>query len=766
MGQYLKYKIYGMCRYAYRSLPIPGGVFRLRIRNAALSLFDRLRIIPLPDAIPRTILVDQDLLLANSNKFTVGIGLTEHLGDIVACEPVSRYVRRSYPNAEITWVTRQEYASLLSGNPHIDRVEVVECLTGWIRFLKHGHFNVVVDLHVDGRICQSCRVPLEKNKGDPAITGETYFNYGSLLRAFSLGAGLPPLDETPEMYIPADASEMVDSLTLPQKYIALHRTANTCNGYSKEWDNHKWWRAITTVLELYPDMSIVEVGAEPLKGEGCDDARYIDLTGRLSIMESAEVIRRARLFVGVDSGPAHMANAARTPGVILLGDLPPFSNYMPYSGYYAQGGARIIRDNSGSVAKIAASKVVNAITKALSDNGEATEGIGGSGARCDNAGDSVRVFEGNGGIEAEADPVKLIAFYLPQFHPIPENDKAWGRGFTEWRNVALGKPWFSGHYQPRVPADLGFYDLRLPETMVEQAKLAMQNGVDGFCYYYYWFNGKRPLALPIDSMLKNPEINIPFCLCWANESWTRRWDGGNREIIIEQRHNANDDRAFMESILSVFEDERYIKVNGKPLLLVYRTELFSKMWETTELWRKMARGRGWRDLFLVRCEGFDNISEPADVGFDASYEVPTFILPDALLVENRAALSIHEAFQGRIFEYSKIVEYYLNRPTPGYRRFRDVMLAWDNTARHGMRATIFHNVRPELYREWLWGSVARARKEHPHGERIVFINAWNEWAEGSYLEPDSRFGKQFLEATREVATEIRAASLRYKERYG
>ena len=765
MGQYLKYKIYGVCRDAYRAFPFPNGAFRIRIRGLALSVLERLRITPQANAIPRGVALDQNTFLVNSNKFIVGIGLTEHLGDIVACEPVSRYVRRNYPNAEIVWVTRQEYVPILSGNPHIDRVEVVACLTDWIRLAKHGSFSVIVDLHVDGRICQSCQIPLKKEWGDPTITGGTYFSYGSLLRAFSLGAGLPPLDEPPEMYIPAAASAMVDSLALPEKYIAVHRTANICNGHSKEWEDEKWRQTIATLIERYPDLSIVEVGGEPLSCKPADGARYIDLSGRLSVLESSEVIRRALLFMGVDSGPAHIANAVKTPGVILLGDLPPFSKYIPYSGYYAEGGALIVRDSSGRVANIGITKVVRAVAKVLADRREHIEALGTQNITSRNGMDGVYAVEGESNGVMEVDQVKLIAFYLPQFHPIPENDKAWGRGFTEWHNVAAAKPWFPGHYQPRVPADLGFYDLRVPETMVEQAELAKQNGLYGFCYYYYWFNGNRPLALPIDSMLQNPRINIPFCLCWANESWTRRWDGGNREIIIEQKHNAHDDNAFIDSILPVFEDERYIKINGKPLLLVYRTELFPNVKETADLWRKKARERGWRDLFLVRCEGFDCDSKPGDIGFDASYEVPTFILPDALQVKSKRALGVHEAFQGRIFEYKKIVDYYLNRPSPDYRRFRDIMLAWDNTARHGMKATIFHNVTPELYREWLRGSVEKANDEHPHGERLVFINAWNEWAEGSYLEPDLRFGSKFLDATRDVAIRVGAGTSLQKEHY-
>jgi len=347
---------------------------------------------------------------------------------------------------------------------------------------------------------------------------------------------------------------------------------------------------------------------------------------------------------------------------------------------------------------------------------------------------------------ADVDP-RVIAFYLPQYHPIPLNDRAWGKGFTEWRNVGKSRAYFDGQYQPRLPGELGYYDLRVPEVMDQQAELAREHGIDGFCYYYYWFNGMRLLNLPLDNMLRRRKPDFPFCFCWANENWTRRWDGMDKEILAAQNHTPEDDLAFLRFIMPALEDPRYIRIDGKPLLLVYRTELFPDPAATAARWREEAIKAGIGDLFLVRCEGFDPWTTPDSIGFDASYEVPTFILPDELKYGNVAALNVSAEFQGRIYDYGKIVEYYLNRPETPYRRYRGPMLAWDNTPRHNERAVVFHDVTPEKYERWVRESLAHARTRFAGEERLLFINAWNEWAEGSYLEPDLKFGRQFLEAT-------------------
>src|SRR5215471_1865027 len=215
---------------------------------------------------------------------------------------------------------------------------------------------------------------------------------------------------------------------------------------------------------------------------------------------------------------------------------------------------------------------------------------------------------------------RIIAFYLPQFHPIPENDRWWGQGFTEWTNVAKARPLFRGHHQPHLPADLGFYDLRVPEVRQEQADMARQYGISGFCYYHYWFHGRRLLSRPFDEVLASGRPNFPFCLCWANENWTRSWDGTDREVLLPQRHSPEDDRAHIEYLLQAFQDMRYVRIDGRPLFLVYRTELLPDPARTAEIWRQRAHVAGIGDLYLARVESFVSDTDPRAIGFDAAIE--------------------------------------------------------------------------------------------------------------------------------------------------
>jgi lipopolysaccharide biosynthesis protein len=227
----------------------------------------------------------------------------------------------------------------------------------------------------------------------------------------------------------------------------------------------------------------------------------------------------------------------------------------------------------------------------------------------------------SGGISV---PTKLIAFYLPQFHPIPENDNWWGKGFTEWTNVTKAEPLFSGHYQPHLPADLGFYDLRLKEVRQEQYLLAKNHGIYGFCYHYYWFSGKRLLEKPIDDMLADPAEDMPFCLCWANENWTRRWDAAEHEILIAQKYLANDAIDFIKSLIPFFVDSRYIRIDGAPLLIVYRPQHLKNPKESIELWRSYCRDAGVGEIHLVAALTHGN-QDFKQYGFDSSTAQSEFI---------------------------------------------------------------------------------------------------------------------------------------------
>jgi len=359
-------------------------------------------------------------------------------------------------------------------------------------------------------------------------------------------------------------------------------------------------------------------------------------------------------------------------------------------------------------------------------------------------------------------PVRLLTFYLPQFHPIPENDRWWGRGFTEWTNVAKARPLFSGHPQPHLPSELGFYDLRVPEVREAQADLARAYGISGFCYYHYWFSGRRLLNRPFDEVLASGRPDFPFCLCWANENWTRRWDGADQEVLMPQQHSAEDDHAHIEHLLPAFEDPRYIRVDGKPLFLVYRTELLPEPTRTAAIWRERAISAGIGDLYLARVESFVPNVDPKTVGFDAAIEfAPDWqVLPAArshrqrwdlpawiMRRLGRLGLTANADPIHRIYPYDLLARGMLEKSPVHYRRFRCATPQWDNSPRRPNGSVIFQDSTPAIYERWLRALVQATRDAVPGDERLVFVNAWNEWAEGNHLEPDQLWGRAYLEAT-------------------
>jgi hypothetical protein len=346
-----------------------------------------------------------------------------------------------------------------------------------------------------------------------------------------------------------------------------------------------------------------------------------------------------------------------------------------------------------------------------------------------------------------SEDIKAIAFYLPQFHPIPENDEWWGPGFTEWTNVSQAKPLFSGHYQPHVPADFGYYDLRLPEVREAQAELAKSHGIYGFCYYYYWFAGRRILERPLQEVLESGKPDFPFCICWANENWSRRWDGSENEILLKQEHSEENDIKFIHDIIPILKDPRYIRVHGKPLLIVYRLALLPQPSQTAALWRKICHDEGIGEIYLCAAESF-GYTDPYEDGFDATVQFPPHGIKAAQI--NKKIDNLSDDYTGLLYDYEEVVFNELNREIPNYKRFRGVMCCWDNTARKKMAGNAFLNATPESYELWLRGVVDYTRTKLPAGERLVFINAWNEWAEGTHLEPDCKFGHGFLKATQRV----------------
>ena len=357
-------------------------------------------------------------------------------------------------------------------------------------------------------------------------------------------------------------------------------------------------------------------------------------------------------------------------------------------------------------------------------------------------------------------PVKLIAFYLPQFHPIPENDQWWGKGFTEWTNVAKAVPQFVGHYQPHLPGELGFYDLRVPEVQRRQVELAKKYGIYGFCFYYYWFDGKKLLDRPLKQFVSDPHIDFPFCLCWANESWTRRWDGLDQEILVAQNHSLEGDARFIEDILPYLQHPRYIRIQGRPLLLVYRAHHLSDPKAVTQRWREFCKNKGVGDPYLVAVQSFGFFDDPQTLGFDAAVEFPPHLPLNSADIPpvNTGIRFLNPGFEGRVYNYENLIQYMLQKPKPSLRLFRTVMPGWDNTPRRLNNPTIFVNSSPELYKMWLSRVADETYKNYPAAERFVFINAWNEWGEGNHLEPDRKFGYAYLQATAEALLSLTRTS--------
>jgi lipopolysaccharide biosynthesis protein/glycosyltransferase involved in cell wall biosynthesis len=340
-------------------------------------------------------------------------------------------------------------------------------------------------------------------------------------------------------------------------------------------------------------------------------------------------------------------------------------------------------------------------------------------------------------------PAKLIAFYLPQFHPIPENDAWWGEGFTEWTNVAKAKALFADHYQPHLPADLGFYDLRLPAVREAQAELARDAGIHAFCYYHYWFGGKRLLQRPFDEVLASGQPDFPFCLCWANEPWSRRWDGQERNVLQPQTYSEDDDCEHIKWLIPALSDPRALTVEGKPLFIVYQARDLPDPARTADLWRREVRRAGLPGLYLVTVEtGWDAGWDSTEAGFDAK----VLFQPQFSLLTTVPSLDVDGPKTLRVFDYAQAWPVLSNPDPVTYRRYETVCAGWDNSARTRAQGWLLHDSTPEAYEKWLRQAIARVQDEPPE-HRLVFLNAWNEWAEGAHLEPDQRHGHAYLEAT-------------------
>lgn len=360
--------------------------------------------------------------------------------------------------------------------------------------------------------------------------------------------------------------------------------------------------------------------------------------------------------------------------------------------------------------------------------------------------------------------VKLIAYYLPQYHPIPENDEWWGKGFTEWTNVAKAKPLFKGHYQPRLPADLGFYDLRVPEVRDQQAELAREHGIYGFCYYHYWFgNGKQLLERPFNDVLASGKPDFPFMLCWANQSWKGVWFGASKgKMLIDQHYPGADDyKRHFYSILNALNDPRYICIDNKPVFFVYMPREIPDLNLFVDVFRGLAFKEGLTGIYLLAGNCPDTWI-PSENGFDGMIssnfhtfrnEMKRYLIKNNNVFLGKVERKLRRMFFSKGFddrnkpfyvEYSKLINLISNWPEVNLDYFPEVVPDWDNSPRSGVRSLIIKNSTPDLWREHLTRAFIYALKK-PADRQFVFIKSWNEWAESNYLEPDLKYGHTYLE---------------------
>lgn len=348
--------------------------------------------------------------------------------------------------------------------------------------------------------------------------------------------------------------------------------------------------------------------------------------------------------------------------------------------------------------------------------------------------------------------VDLIAYYLTQFHPNKQNDEWWGKGTTEWNNVNQAIPQFVDHYQPRKPGELGYYDLRIKEVLKRQIELAKNYGINAFCYYYYWFDGERLLEYPLNKFLDNKDLDMKFFYCWANENWTRRFSGTNEDVLMKITPEKKNYELFIESVLKDFEDERYYCIDGKIALSIYRPSLIPNVEDVLNFWRQRVKETINKELYIIAVQERDTIVDWTKVGFDAETEFqPKQIQHNCVDITNKVK-TIRKDFAGTVYDYEDLVEnrkYIIDRNL-SKKVYPAVMPMWDNTARRNFRGIIFHNSSPMLYKKWLIESIKRVKNNEQLEKKIVFLNAWNEWGEGAYLEPDYYYGYAYLEATYEA----------------
>lgn len=357
-------------------------------------------------------------------------------------------------------------------------------------------------------------------------------------------------------------------------------------------------------------------------------------------------------------------------------------------------------------------------------------------------------------VRQDIDP-KLFAFYLTQYHPTKENDEWWGKGTTEWNNVTRAVPQFVGHYQPRIPDELGYYDLRIKDNMRRQIELAKQYGVYGFCFYHYWFDGRRILEKPLNMFLEDKTLDFPFMYCWANHSWYKKFQGTSDEILIEMPKEKDSYIRYIEAVLPDMHDERYYKIDGKPVLIVYRPSDIPEVKDVLNIWRSKADRDGFNGLYLIAVHEGAVSDDYRKKGFDASSEFQPTTFSALLSKVDYKTEVVNSKFSGTIYDYKKIVKKQIFNQYSAPMLYKSVMAFWDNTARKNSRGNIYTNIHPDFYEEWLTDLIEYNKRNKQLDDNLIFVNAWNEWGEGAYLEPDRKYGYALLERTRDAIEKAR-----------
>lgn len=354
---------------------------------------------------------------------------------------------------------------------------------------------------------------------------------------------------------------------------------------------------------------------------------------------------------------------------------------------------------------------------------------------------------------------RIIAYYLTQYHPNPQNDSWWGKGTTEWTNVSKAVPQFSGHYQPRLPGELGYYDLRLRENMARQIELAKNYGVSTFCFYYYWFDGDRLLERPMNMFLQDKTLDMEFCICWANENWTKRFSGTNTDILMKVGETAESCVNFIYDVLDVLNDERYYCIDGKPVLVIYRPAMIKDTREVLKKWREAMFAHAGKDLYIIAVQEKGDDHDWCADGYDAETEFQPKRVNNVAKDITDEIGAVRSDFRGIVCDYEDLVlsKKYRVKENVGKKVYPAVMPMWDNTARRNNSGLIYHGATPELYKMWLGDAVSSVKQNSQLEAPAVFINAWNEWGEGAYLEPDRYYGYAYLEATYRALEESRNA---------